>query len=288
MIDLPQLPPPQVVEELDFEEIYSTKLSRFQTLYPQYTAVLESDMVVKLLELAAYDELMARARINDAAKASMLAYARRADLDHRAADFGVSRLLVQRGDPDAEPPTDDVLEEDERLRYRAQMALEGLAVAGPRGAYRYHALSASADVADVAVDTPEPGRVRVWLLGRDGVAGPALLDTVRAALSAETVRPLCDTVDVTAAQPLSFGISASLFYESGGEAISGGQDGARERLAKMLAARRRIGGNVPRSAIDAALHVPGVDRVSITSPTADVLCQAGQFPDCVSVEVIAS
>lgn len=242
-------------------------------------------MVVKLLELSAYDELMGRARINDAATASMLAYARGDDLDHRAADFGVSRLLVQRGDPDAEPPTDDVWEDDERLRYRTQMAPEGLAVAGPRGAYRYHALSASAEVEDVEIETPEPGRVRVWLLARDGVAGPALLGAVEAALNAENVRPLCDTVEVAAAQPRPYAIVASIVYQPGGEAVSGGLAGARKRLAEVQAKRRKIGGSMPRSAISAALHVAGVDRVNIVSPAEDVMCQVGQYPDCASVEV---
>lgn len=287
MIDLPQLPPPQVVEELDFEEIYAAKLARFKALYPQYSAALESDMVVKILELFSYDEVMVRARVNDGAKASMLAYASGADLDHRAADFGVLRLLVQHGDLEAEPPTEDVWEDDERLRYRTQMALEGLAAAGPIGAYRFHALSASADVADVDIDTPAPGQVRVWLLGRAGVAAPALLDAVSAALNVETVRPLCDTVMVAAAAPQPFDIRAEIVYQPGGEVISGGLDGARQRLAAMLTARRRIRGSVPRSAIDAALHVPGVDRVSVASPVGDVLCQLGQFPDCVSVSVSA-
>ncbi|MCD4505520.1 baseplate J/gp47 family protein [Chromobacterium piscinae] len=285
MIDLPQLPPPEVVEELDFEAIYAAKLARFKALYPQYSAVLESDMVVKILELFGYDEMMVRARLNDGARACMLAYARGADLDHRAADFGVQRLLILRGDPEAEPPTEDVWEDDERLRYRTQMALEGLAAAGPSGAYRFHALSASADVADVDIDTPAPGQVRVWLLARADVAAPALLDTVSAALNDETVRPLCDTVMVAAAVPLGFDIRAEIVYEPGGEVISGGLDAARQRLAAMLAARRRIRGSVPRSAIDAALHVPGVDRVSVVSPAGDVLCQLGQFPDCLSVSV---
>ncbi|WP_047258431.1 baseplate J/gp47 family protein [Chromobacterium subtsugae] len=291
-IDLAALPTPAVIEPLDYETLFEQKKAKLLAAVPadMRAAIaaalqLDSEPVTMLSQLAAYIELTARQRINDAAKASMLAYAEKTDLDHRAADYGVRRLLVRPADPTTTPPTAAEWETDARLRYRAQMALEGLAAGGPRGAYRFHALSASADVADVDIDSPAPGQVRVWLLGRDGMASQALLDTVAAALNAETIRPLCDTVTTAAATPLAFDIRADITYQPGGEALSGGAAGAAQRLAKMLAARRRIGGGVPRSAIDAALHVDGVERVAIASPAADVLGQVGRYPDCASITV---
>ncbi|GAA5785111.1 baseplate assembly protein [Chitiniphilus shinanonensis] len=217
-IDLSQLPAPALVEELDFETLYQAALADFRALMGDaWTAALESDPVVKLLEHAAYLELRYRARVNDAAVASMLAYATGTDLDNRAADFGVSRLLVSPGDADAIPTVAPVWEPDDRLRLRAQMALEGLSVAGSRGAYVFHALSASADIDDVVVDSPAGGDVNVWVLDRrgDGVPDVALLATVQAALSAETVRPLCDRVDVRAGAPLIFDVMAMIEFEDG-------------------------------------------------------------------------
>lgn len=101
--------------------------------------------------------MILRQRVNDATRATMLAYASGTDLDNRAADYDVQRLLITPADPDAIPPVEAVWESDERLRYRCQMALEGLSVAGSRGAYVFHALSASPLVGDVAVDSPQPG-----------------------------------------------------------------------------------------------------------------------------------
>jgi phage-related baseplate assembly protein len=92
-----------------------------------------------------------QARINDSAKACMLAYAVGEDLDQFAANNGVERL------------TD---ESDERLRRRAQLAFEGQTVAGPRGSYVFHALSADVRVLDAKPLTPVPGTVRVVVLGR--------------------------------------------------------------------------------------------------------------------------
>ncbi|MGC0152673.1 baseplate assembly protein [Chromobacterium vaccinii] len=294
-INLSALPPPDVVETLDFEVVLADICATLLRVAPAdmragIAAALKSELepIQMLAQVAAYRELLLRQRVNEAARATLLAYAEKADLDNRAADYGVTRLLVRPADPNANPPTSAEYENDERLRYRCQMALEGLAAAGPRGAYRFHALSASVDVADVDIDTPEGGLVRVWVLARDGVARQPLLAQVAAALNAETIRPLCDAVEVVAATPLDFSLQASIVYLPGGEKISGGLEGARERLATMLAARRSIRGSVPRSAIDAALHVPGVDRVAILAPAADVMSQPGQYPDCSSIMVSAS
>ncbi|WP_199155475.1 baseplate J/gp47 family protein [Chromobacterium sp. ASV23] len=291
-IDLTRLPAPAVIEPLDYETLLAEYKAQLLQLAPAELRAsiaaslqLESESLTLLLELAAYCDLLQRQRINEAAKASLLAYAEKTDLDNRAADYGVQRLLIQPANPDANPPTDAIWESDERLRYRCQMALEGLATAGPRGAYKFHALSASAEVADVDIDTPAGGRVRVWLLGQSGAASQALCDTVAAALNVERIRPLCDTVEVRAAQPRAFQIDATLIYQPDGESISDGVDGARQRLAAMLAERRKIGGGVPRSAIDAALHVPGIDRVILTSPALDLQCGGGQFPDCTAIRI---
>ncbi len=72
-IDLSRIDPPEVVESLDFEAIYQEMMDEFRRLYPDWTAALESDPVVKLLEVAAYREMLVRARINDAARAVMQA-----------------------------------------------------------------------------------------------------------------------------------------------------------------------------------------------------------------------
>ncbi|KMJ54906.1 hypothetical protein ACG97_01165 [Vogesella sp. EB] len=297
MIDLTQLPAPAVIEELDFETIYANKLARFQSLYPDYSAALESDPVVKLLELAAYDEMMLRARINDAAKATMLAYATGADLDNRAADYGVTRLLITPADPDATPPVDAEWEDDDRLRYRAQMAMEGITVAGSRGAYLFHALSASANVADafidsrgfgpLRVDSPAPGEIHVWLLDvrADGVPDQDLLDAVAASLSAEDVRPLNDTVTPKAGKPVTFGIHAQLEFTEGGEALSGGLSGAQERVEALLASARKLGtghaaSGLPTSALITAIRVPGVHDVTLLSPLTTIAGGVGEFPLC--------
>ena len=108
MIDLTTLPAPRVVELLSYEAILAAAKADFaERMRPHLPNIddilaLESDPVVKLIEAHAYRELLIRARINDAARAHLLAFAAGSDLDQLAALFGVVRMAGQpgrRGDP---------------------------------------------------------------------------------------------------------------------------------------------------------------------------------------------
>lgn len=291
-LDMTLLPAPAVIEVLDFETILKGKKTKFQALCAEagvdYALMLESDPITKLLELAAFDEMLMRQRINDAAKACMLAYAEKTDLDNLAANFQVQRLLVTPADPKAVPPVEAVYESDDRLRERAQLALEGITTAGPRASYRFHALTASAQVADVGVDSPQPGTVRVTILPTDesGEPGEALLDIVRAALSEEDVRPLCDLVQVQAPEAIETAISATMYRQPGpsGEVAAAA---GRAALQKMLSDKRRLGknGGLARSAIDAALHQPGMARVVLSVPAGDIICADYQWVRVTSINL---
>lgn len=157
-IDLTKLNAPDIVEQLDFEQVLADMLSDLQSRDSTFTALLESDPVMKVLEVAAYREVLLRARINDASKAVMLASAIGTDLEHLAAYFGVERQLIDPGDEDAIPPIPPSFEDDDRLRKRTQLSLEGHSIAGPVGSYIFHALAASPMVKDVDVASPEPGK----------------------------------------------------------------------------------------------------------------------------------
>jgi len=109
--DLASLPTPAVIETLSFETIFSELQTEFQSRYPNYSALLASDPAVKLLEVAAYREVLLRNRINAAAKASLLAFATGSDLDHLAAFYGVERLAA---------------EDDEALRLRTRQRIMAL------------------------------------------------------------------------------------------------------------------------------------------------------------------
>lgn len=280
-VDLTQLPPPSVVEPLDFETILAERKAALVSYYPadQQAAIaatleLESEPLNKLLQENAYREVILRARVNDAAKQTLLAFASGTTLDYVVAEYNIVRLLVTPGDPAANPPIDPVYESDDRLRRRGQMAFEGLTTAGSINAYKFHALSASAEVADVAVDSPTPGTVRVTLLSPAGQPSADTLNRVTQALSAEDVRPLCDLVAVEPVQIKPYAVDATLNTIGLGKAQA--IVAATDAMAKAAAAYYRVGATVPLSAIYAALHQPGIDSVTLRAPLTDVTCSAQQ------------
>ncbi|AXF21352.1 baseplate J protein [Burkholderia pyrrocinia] len=286
VIDLSALDPPDLVETLDFEEVYQRKLEHFKRIYSDWTAALESDPVVKLIELAAYDELRFRARVNDVGRAVLLAYATGADQEHLAALWNIKREIVDPGDPEAHPPIPMTYERDERLRLRTQMGIERSSTAGPFGSYRSLAMDASADVADVRVDRPEPGVVRVVVksYSNDGIASAALLDTVRRALSPEDRRPLNDELLVVPARPINYAIVADVYVGRGpdpGVVLAA----RRQDLDIAVAAGEALRVGMPQSAVTGALHpkASGVVRVDLKSPAADVVCAIDQFARCTSI-----
>lgn len=287
-VDLSQLPPPNVVDLIDFETILSSMQADLVARCPAFSALLESEPAFKILEVAAFRETLLRQRVNEAAKAIMLAYAFSADLDQLGGNFNVARLLLSAGNPTAIPPVPPIYEDDESFRRRIQLSFEGYTTAGSVGSYAYHSLSADADVLDVGIASPPitPGTVNVAVLSRtgNGAAPAGTIANVLAALNADEVRPLCDNVVVDSAQIINYSITASLdMYPGAGQAqvlLS-----ATAAVQSLVADSRRLGRDITRSALTAALHQFGVYRVNLTSPAADVVILWNQAAYCTSINV---
>ena len=266
-LDLSALPAPQVLEALDFEALYQGKLDTFRRhMGENWTANLESDPVSKLLEVSAYADMLLRARVNDAAKALLLAHAQGTDLDHLAANVKLQRLVIQAADPQAVPPLEEVKEADDALRERVQLAYEGLTTAGPRNSYILHARNASGRVADATAESSSPAVVDIAVLSLDGdgVASAELLAEVSAYLNDDDVRPVADRLNVRSAEVLPYCIDAVLHMVGSGPETEATLSECRRRLQAWINPRRRLGVEVPRSAIDAQLHISGVARVELT------------------------
>lgn len=265
-LDLSALPAPEVLEPLDFEDTYEEGLAVFRgSMGENWTATLESDPVTKVIEVGAYIKLGNRARVNDAAKALLLAHAIGNDLDQIGANYNLKRLVIQAEDRLAVPPVPEIKEKDDPFRERIQLAFEGLTTAGPRNSYIFHARNASGLVMDATAESPEPCRVTVTVLSSEGegVASPELLATVAAGLNDEDVRPLGDRVTVQSAEIIHYRIDAILHMNSAGPEVDASLAEATKRLAAWINPRKRLGVEVARSAVDAQVHVAGVSRVEL-------------------------
>ena len=259
--DLESLPTPAVIEPLSFETIFTELQTEFQSRYPDYSALLASDPAVKLMEVAAYREVLLRNRINAAAKASLLAFATSSDLDHLAAFYGVTRLMD---------------ESDEGLRVRTRQRIIGFANAGGAAHYRYWALSASPEVADVEVDSPEPGRVRISVLakGEADTVPDAVLDAVRAVVLRDDIRVLTDTVEVVPAVLIPITVAARIWLYP--DTPMAAFDAIEARFKEALAAQSGLGWDLTPSWVIGELQRPGVHKVELLAPTTDIRANATQ------------
>ncbi|MGP3141541.1 baseplate assembly protein [Serratia nevei] len=292
-IDLSQLPAPNVVEQLDYETLFAERKATLISLYPAdqqeavaRTLALESEPIVKLLQENAYREVLLRQRVNDAAKAVMLAHATGEDLDQLGANFNTPRLVIAPADESAIPPTPAVMEADEDYRLRLQDAFEGMSTAGSAGSYRFHARSADGRVADVTAISPSPANVTVTVLSRDGdgTASPELLQVVSAALNDEDVRPVADRVIVQSAKIAPYVIEAVLYLYPGPE-VAPILTAAKQRLQNYVLTMRRLGRSIRRSGIIAALTVEGVERVEVAQPASDIVLDKTQAGYCTGVNI---
>ena len=286
MIDLTLLPAPNVVEPLDFETIFAEIKALAIAQDPTLASALqyESEPLTKLLQVYAYRELLIRQRINNAARSVMLAYATGADLDQIAARYSVARLLIQPAAPDALPPLDAIYESDIDFRERILLSFDAYTTAGSRGSYIYHARSASGDVRSAEAVSPAPGQVTVYVLSHtgDGTASAELLAAVTAAVNAELVRPMTDEVTVLSASIITYAITATLQVPPGPDADAV-RAAALQAAEQYAADRHKTGKDISLSGIDRALHQPGVWRVDLDTPAANIAVAAGQAAYCTSI-----
>lgn len=317
-VDLAQLPFPGAVESLDYEVILAEMIVDLTQRDAMFSALVESDPAYKILEVSAYRELLLRQRANEAVKAVMLTYAEDSDLDQIAARYNVQRLVVTPADDSATPPTPAVMEDDTSLRRRTQLAFEGFSTAGPRGAYVFHALGADGRVVDANADAPRfsrvvdvppeaaallpadaivltcdydaglidplPGDVAVAVQSNEatGAASQEVLDAVDAVLSDEDVRPLTDTPRIRSAEVVDYAIGATIKFFNGPD-MAVVMQAAREAVEAYVERQHRMGLDVTRSGIFAALHQPGVQNVLLASPIADVVINWDQVSHCTSI-----
>ncbi|HEX8381388.1 MAG TPA: baseplate J/gp47 family protein, partial [Allosphingosinicella sp.] len=179
-----------------------------------------------------------------------------------------------------------VMEDDVSLRVRIVLAPESFSVAGPELAYVFHARSADADVLDASATSPAPGEVVVTVLSRlgNGEASAELLGAVEAVVNSSEVRPLTDLVTVQSVDVVEFTIDAKLYIYQGPDS-SVVMAAAEESLQAYLGAGQRLGHDVTLSGLYAALHVPGVQRVDLETPAANLVIGPTQAPWCTSISL---
>ncbi len=252
--ELEGLPPPALIEIIGFEARYGELRTRLVQIFAAAgidydVEALETDPAQILLQVSAYQDVLLRQRINEAIKSWFLAYASGGDLDVLAQWYDVVRLPG---------------EQDNALKRRVVLAIQGRSTGGTEARYRSIALGADVRVADVAVYTI--GRdpvihVAVFSTDGNGVASPALLAKVDAALQAPHVRMVNDKIVVASAAQQTINVSANFWLLPGApESVVAQME---SRLRAAWASQMLLGRDPTSSWVLAALQSDGVQRVEL-------------------------
>jgi phage-related baseplate assembly protein len=270
-MNLDALQSPQIIDELNYEEILLRMKEDLLSRAPEFSAYLESDPMIKLMEVAAYRELLLRQRINQAAKANLLAFATGSDLDNLAAFYGIERKAN---------------ESNEDLRNRTQAKIVGWSSSGSREAYKFHAINSDPRVKEANADSPEPGLVRISILSKEngGIVSNDLLEKVKAYMSREDIRMLTDTVEVVACEMIDLNVKAKIILTANAplEIL----DVIKTSFVANFAKIAGLGVSVSRAWIISNLFLNGVKDVQVITPAGDVLVSEIQCARLENVELL--
>lgn len=178
-------------------------------------------------------------------------------------------------------------ETDDQLRERIQLAPASFSNAGSRGAYIFHAKSASQLIADVAVTNPIPGTANIYPMVFGGGTTPSeILNLVQDILSDEKVRPLTDTPVVLSPTTTFYEIEVELTLYS-----TATQSTVLAQVTENLNAFKdekglRLGLDIILNQIIAqCTGVAGVYDVAVIEPPADIIVEPTEVAICVGVTV---
>ena len=271
------LPEPGVIEEIDFEAVLGAMKTDLAARFPAISPILalESSAAVKVLEAAAYRETVMRARINDAARANLLAYATGTDLDHLGAN--------------ASPPVARVFGETD-ARYRARILLTTMARnAGSIYRYRLVALNADPLVRDaIAYRLGKSPVVNIAILSYEagGAASAGVLANVRAAFMLPENRLVNGVVVVGSAIAAIIDIAATLTLTP--ETPASVLPGLVVALNAAWATEGGLGRDLTLDWIKARLMARGVYAVAVTLPAATVVVPPYQAVSIGAVSLTAA
>ncbi|MDG7056603.1 MAG: baseplate J/gp47 family protein [Wolbachia endosymbiont of Penenirmus auritus] len=262
----------ELIEQLSFEEIFSRMKEELVRRDANFTALEESDPAIKILEIAAWRELLLRQMINEAARSNILKFATGKNLDTLAEFYGVER---QEG------------EDDERFRKRIKARIVGWSTGGSKEHYRYHAMSADVRVKDALVESKVPGSVRISVLSTElstnSIVSEELLEVVRKRVNSDNIRVLTDTIEVVGCNIIEIDIHSKISIRSP-DVI----EMVKKQFIEKFESTKRLGWSVTRSWIIANLFVEGVENVELIEPREDVVVKGNECAGLRSLELVGS
>ena len=248
-IDLSVLPPPNLIEEVDYEVIRSRYWDDVISKNPALTAAreLEQSPANMILGVQAYGEMLVRLRVNAGARAVLAPFARGADLDTVVSRNGITRLVVTPKDP-TKGIEKDIMESDANLLRRYLLSFDGRS-AGSADRFLLEVYSALPLVHHAKVNGRaihgRRGDVDIIVIGPDGRhLTSEEMHVVTMAVLDPAVAPEAVSVAVINAVRKPFAVDLKLSIPFGPDPVVVAND-IKTKITAAMRARLQIGANVP-------------------------------------------
>lgn len=165
------------------------------------------------------------------------------------------------------------IESDDALTERIYLAPSQFSSAGPRDAYEYYTKEWRADIADVKVVTPNPCEINIYAVTDQGAL---LTSTERASLkaylSAEDKRPLCDDVDVLNPEEVTYNVTLTYYIAtSQSQSAATIKSQVEAAIASFENWQRHLGRDINPTELIKVIREAGAKRVTVTYPVHTVI-----------------
>jgi phage-related baseplate assembly protein len=247
------LPPPKMLEQLDYENILAERKAAFLNSLPadqrdQVAAVLalESEPITKLLQESSYRELVLRNRINDAAVSNLIGFAQGTDLDYLGQLFDAPRLTGEL---------------DERYRERLLLRIAAMAGMGTREHYLFHALSISLDVIAAEVIRSAPGYIDLVVRLSDAQNQNDLLQQVKIYFLQDHIKILGPALNIRAAVANPINLKGTVYRLQSAPVNLAAQ--LQQSWPLLLAQHAKLGQSIAKTWAVKTLHTDSVARLDL-------------------------
>ena len=198
-------------------------------------------------------------------------------LDPLAFVAAVANLDTTGGGSDAET--------DEQLRARIKLAPLQYSTAGSRQSYLFHAKSTNPLITDISVTSPIPGTVLIVPLTEAEDTPQQVIDDIYNVCSAENVRPLTDTVIVSAALRVDYAISEDLTLYENTDATAVTDEVTAALMEYAGQKRKLLGRDIIKSHIAQVCRISQVYDVAVNTPVANIVIGDDEFAYCNGITV---
>lgn len=234
-------------------------------------------------------------------------------VDLLASQYQLTRQVIIPADTSVFPPVTAVMESNDDLLRRFDLAPYQFHCTGTRMGYKFHALTLD-EKPFITVDGDEKGvtmrfefpsevqpalvkdasarmleaytgKVQVAILSREtesGIASEGLLNRVETYLNRDDIGQETDEVKAVSAVPVTYQYRA-ICYTDGDPSKDITKAAAKQTVSDFVSLSHKLNGRVDRLEAGHVLYALGFGRVELLSPVADIICAWNEAPYCTEI-----